>query len=213
MSQGTVRGRGQLAWAVVIAGTLLSGICGAAGAAADSGGSTPAAGAPSPRLASYDPAAGERDMAKEISAAFCAQDPDGELHTPEWLAAVDSWQAVTPYHLKKSESPSALARYQLFGELRLTEETRKDTCDSMTSFAKALKDVTLDAKGPLCDGCATEKGLSAFYDYKLQTIRAINDHNWPKVTALMPGWRDPAQFPDHTSVNCTNLPEAADPTP
>jgi hypothetical protein len=83
----------------------------------------------------------------------------------------------------------------------------------MTSFAKALKDVTLDIKGSLWDGCATQKGLSAFYDYKLQVIRAINDHNWSKVTALMPGWRNPAQFPDHTSVNCNNLPSAADPTP
>jgi hypothetical protein len=199
-----------LAWAVVIAGTLLSVASGAAGAAADSGSATPAAGQMSP---SYDPGADKQDLVKEISAAFCAQDPDGELHTTEWLAAVDSWQAVTPYHLNKPESPSALARDRLFGEPRLTEDTRRQTCDSMTSFAKALKDVTLDIKGPLWDGCATEKGLSAFYDYKLQAIRAINDHNWPKVTALMPGWRDPAKFLDHTTVNCSHLPDVTDPTP
>jgi hypothetical protein len=206
--------RGQVAWAVVIAGTALSVISGTAGASAASAGTVPAAAQASARLAGYSPGADAQDMAKEVFASFCAEDPDGELHTPEWLAAVDSWQAVTPYYLRGSISPSAVARDEMFGEPRLTEDTRKATCDSMTSFAKHLKDATLDLKLELRSGCATAQGLSAFYDYKLEVFRAIDDHNWPKVTKLMPGWRNPAQYPnDITRTTCTQFTGVADTTP
>lgn len=205
-----MRGRGQAAWAVVIAGALLSAISGTACAAAASYGGTAStpqqAGAP---VAGYNPGADRQDMAKEVHDSICAEDPDNILHTPEWYAAVDSWQAVLPYKFNRPTSPSAQARYVLFGQPRLTNETRKDTCDSLTSFAKALKDVTLDYKGDLYDGCTTTAGLSAFYDYKMEVYRAIDDHNWPKVTKLMPGWRDPAQFGDRP-LSCTQVTSMAD---
>jgi hypothetical protein len=187
----------------VVAGTLLSGICGAASAVADSGSTVSAAQQVSAPPVAYDPGADRQDMVREVFASFCADDPDGELHTAEWYTAVDSWQAVLPYRVNRLISPSALAREQLFGEPRLTEDTRKDTCDSMTRFAEALKNATLDIKGSLWDGCTTAAGLSEFYDYKMEVFRAIDDHNWPKVTALMPGWRDPAKMPE--TLSCPHV--------
>jgi len=211
MSRGTDRGRGQAAWAVVIAGTLLSAVSGAVGAAAaaSDGGTTQTARQMSAPTTDYNPGADAQDMAKVVYDSFCAEDPDNILHTPEWYAAVDSWQAILPYKFSKPTSPSAEARYLLFGEPRLTDETRKDTCDSMTSFAKTLKAVTLNYKRDLYDGCTTAAGLSAFYDYKLKVFRAIDDHNWPKVTNLMPGWRDPARF-GARPLNCTEVTSTVD---
>ena len=204
MRQRTVRGRGQAAWAAVIAGTALSVLSGAAAAEASS--SAPAAQRASAQLASYNPGADQKDMVAEVHDSMCATDPDGQLHTSEWYAAVDSWQAVTPYELKKAISPSAMARNRLWQDPRLNALTLTATCDNLTLFGDALRTVILDLKGPLKPGCATEQGMSAFYDYKLEVFRAIDDHNWPKVTTLMPGWRDPAHFPQGlTHVTCTQL--------
>ncbi|MCX5205944.1 hypothetical protein OG897_31545 [Streptomyces sp. NBC_00237] len=212
MGQGTVRtcGRG---WAVALAGTLLAAIPGAAGAA-------PAAGAlmPVPRqvgaaLADDDPGAAEQKMAKEIMDGLCAQDPDRELHTYEWMLAVDSWQALTPYRLKRTVSPDAAARDALFGDRRLTEDTRKATCNGLTRYAEALKAAVLDLRGDLKPGCATTTGLNAFHDFKLRAFRAISDHKWDEVTTLMPGWRDPQKFTEtNLTTSCERLTGVPDTT-
>ncbi|MFI5761859.1 hypothetical protein ACIA8F_13065 [Streptomyces sp. NPDC051563] len=200
----------RISCAVLIAGTVLSVLPGAAGAT-----TVPAGGrAAVQRVPVADEAdTAEQKVAKELFDAFCKQDPDQELHSREWMLATDSWQSLTPYYLKRPISPDASARLDLFREERLTEDTRKAVCDGPAKYADHLKNVVLDLKGDLRTGCATSRGLTAFYDYKLETVRAINDHQWAKVDKLMAGWRDPKKFTTDTGrTSCQTLTGVADTT-
>ncbi|WP_329122121.1 hypothetical protein [Streptomyces sp. NBC_01465] len=187
-------------WVVAIAGTLVSVLPGVAGATSV----VPHRGSVS-AVAADGADDTEQKLAKEVFDAMCSRDEDDPKYTNEWYQAVESWQAITPYTLKRSYTPEAAARENLYGQPRLTNDTRKAMCGGMTSYANALKDAVLDLKGDIRDGCATTPGLGAFYDFKMEAFRAIDDHDWAKVDKIMPGWRDPATFAENTGANgmCT----------
>lgn len=111
----------------------------------------------------------EQRLAREIGDIIC----DTGNHQAGFYSCIECCQGMHPYHAWAE--PNAVVRKEMTGVATFGPVTQEAICNRMTEYASKLRNAMLREKDVLKDECATEAGMTQFFDQKVACFRHCKD--------------------------------------
>ncbi|WP_280394274.1 hypothetical protein [Nocardia brasiliensis] len=155
-------------------------------------------GATAPHAKAY-PEDKELEYGRQILEFVCEDDGNAP-RSRIWYRTHSDIQQQAPYDWKgyRDYNPMKDTLQDLYGDSDFTPVTRRAMCSDLQKYTTQLKSNVIDHKGDVKACCATEEGMKAFFDKKIDDQIANNEKQREAID-------DPERFEDEHKGNDTDL--------